>query len=158
MARRPTRRERQQVIATVIAMWFELMQQYMLLLSKLAVAIAMLESSRRKDKSTSGSKRSRQSMTDDYLCALKDQMGKFQESITNTASNIERLTNSWCLPEDVISRRESLVDEVNRLDGITYKQSLKAIRMLMKDPADLETFFKMPSDEMKVDFILSMLE
>ncbi|CAN1154242.1 Putative nuclease HARBI1 [Linum perenne] len=47
MARRPTRRERQQVIATVIAMWFELMQQYMLLLSKLAVAIAMLESSRR---------------------------------------------------------------------------------------------------------------
>ncbi|CAN1154240.1 Putative nuclease HARBI1, partial [Linum perenne] len=112
----------------------------------------------KKDKSTSGSKRSRQSMTDDYLCALKDQMGKFQESITNTASNIERLTNSWCLPEDVISRRESLVDEVNRLDGITYKQSLKAIRMLMKDPADLETFFKMPSDEMKVDFILSMLE
>ncbi|CAN1120464.1 hypothetical protein LINPERHAP2_LOCUS210 [Linum perenne] len=47
MARRPTRRERQQVIATVIAMWFQLMQQYMLLLSKLAVAIAMLESSRR---------------------------------------------------------------------------------------------------------------
>ncbi|CAN1147984.1 hypothetical protein LINPERPRIM_LOCUS37820 [Linum perenne] len=158
MARRPTTRERQKVIATVIAMWFQLMQHYMLLLSKLGVAIAMLESSRRKDKSTSGSKRSRQAMTDDYLCALKDQMGKLQDSISTTTSNIERLTNTWCLPDDVVSRRECLVDEVNRLDGISYQQSLKAIRMLMKDPADLETFFKMPSDRMKVDFILSMLE
>ncbi|CAN1798612.1 hypothetical protein LINPERHAP1_LOCUS21794 [Linum perenne] len=112
----------------------------------------------KKDKSTSGSKRSRQAMTDDYLCALKDQMGKLQDSISTTTSNIERLTNTWCLPDDVVSRRECLVDEVNRLDGISYQQSLKAIRMLMKDPADLETFFKMPSDRMKVDFILSMLE
>ncbi|CAN1765580.1 hypothetical protein LINPERHAP1_LOCUS9674 [Linum perenne] len=47
MARRPTLLERQKVITAVIAMWFQLMQQYMLLLSKLVVAIAMLESNTR---------------------------------------------------------------------------------------------------------------
>ncbi|CAN1154073.1 hypothetical protein LINPERHAP2_LOCUS19810 [Linum perenne] len=52
MARRPSLRERQQVIASVIAMWFELMQQYMVLLSKLAVAQSLLESNRRADPTT----------------------------------------------------------------------------------------------------------
>ncbi|CAN1167456.1 hypothetical protein LINPERHAP2_LOCUS27254 [Linum perenne] len=110
------------------------------------------------EKATSGQKRSRQQATEDYLGAIKDQMEKVQESITSTASNIERLTNTWCLPVDVANHREYIVDEVKRLEGITYSQSLKAIRMLMKDQADLETFCKMPTDEMKVDFILSMLE
>ncbi|CAN1332297.1 hypothetical protein LINPERPRIM_LOCUS35665 [Linum perenne] len=49
MARRPTLRERQKVIASVIAMWFQLMQQYMILLSKLAVAQTLLQSHRRAD-------------------------------------------------------------------------------------------------------------
>ncbi|CAN1331917.1 hypothetical protein LINPERPRIM_LOCUS35522, partial [Linum perenne] len=52
MARRPSLRERQQVIASVIAMWFELMQQYMVLLSKLAVAQSLLESNRMADPTT----------------------------------------------------------------------------------------------------------
>ncbi|CAN1187904.1 hypothetical protein LINPERHAP1_LOCUS28085 [Linum perenne] len=49
MARRPTLRERQQVIASVIAMWFEMMQQYMILLSKLAVAQTLLASNHMAD-------------------------------------------------------------------------------------------------------------
>ncbi|CAN1172025.1 hypothetical protein LINPERPRIM_LOCUS30991 [Linum perenne] len=110
------------------------------------------------DKSNSGQKRSRQQASDDYLVAIKDQMEKFQERITTTTSNIERLTNTWCLPVDVASRRDCIMDEVRHLEGITYSQSLKAIRMLMKDQSDLETFFKMPTNEMKVDFILSLLE
>ncbi|CAN1173345.1 Putative nuclease HARBI1 [Linum perenne] len=47
MARRPTLRERQKVITTVIAMWLQLMQEYMVLLSKLAVAHVMIENNRR---------------------------------------------------------------------------------------------------------------
>ncbi|CAN1837553.1 hypothetical protein LINPERHAP1_LOCUS35136 [Linum perenne] len=110
------------------------------------------------EKSTSGQKRTRQQATDEVLASIKVQMERFQDSITTTTGHIERLTNTWCLPVDIASRREYIVDEVKRLEGITYAQSLKAIRMLMKDQADLETFFKMPSDVMKVDFILSMLE
>ncbi|CAN1837556.1 hypothetical protein LINPERHAP1_LOCUS35136 [Linum perenne] len=158
MARRPTLRERQKVITSVIAMWFQLMQEYMILLSKLAVAIARIESTRRVDPMQSGQKRTRQQATDEVLASIKVQMERFQDSITTTTGHIERLTNTWCLPVDIASRREYIVDEVKRLEGITYAQSLKAIRMLMKDQADLETFFKMPSDVMKVDFILSMLE
>ncbi|CAN1765578.1 hypothetical protein LINPERHAP1_LOCUS9674 [Linum perenne] len=158
MARRPTLLERQKVITAVIAMWFQLMQQYMLLLSKLVVAIAMLESNTRAEPIRLSQKRTRQQATDDYLAGIKEQMEKFQDNIATTASHIERLANTWCLPEDIASKRQYLVDEVKRLEGITYSQSLKAIRLLMKDPADLETFFLMPTDEMKVDFILSMLE
>ncbi|CAN1173346.1 hypothetical protein LINPERHAP2_LOCUS30616 [Linum perenne] len=110
------------------------------------------------EKSTSGQKRSRQQATEDYLASIKEQMEKFQETITTATTNIERLTNTWCLPVDVANRREYIIDEVKRLEGISYSQSLKAIRMLMKEPSDLETFCKMPTDDMKVDFILSMLE
>ncbi|CAN1279475.1 hypothetical protein LINPERPRIM_LOCUS17044 [Linum perenne] len=158
MARRPSLRERQQVIASVIAMWFELMQQYMVLLSKLAVAQSLLESNRRTDPTTIGSKRSRQQATENYLAAINEQMASFQESIARTTSNIERLTNNWCMPEDVASRRQFLVDEINRLPGISYRQGLKAIRLLMKDPADWETFCMLTTDEMKEDFILTVLE
>ncbi|CAN1152981.1 hypothetical protein LINPERHAP2_LOCUS19093 [Linum perenne] len=110
------------------------------------------------EKSTSGQKRSRQQATEDYLASIKEQMEKFQETITTATTNIERLTNTWCLPVDVANRREYIMDEVKRLEGISYSQSLKAICMLMKEPSDLETFCKMPTDDMKVDFILSMLE
>ncbi|CAN1315835.1 hypothetical protein LINPERPRIM_LOCUS29845 [Linum perenne] len=110
------------------------------------------------EKSTSGQKRSRQQATEDYLASIKEQMEKFQETITTATTNIERLTNTWCLPVDVANRRVYIMDEVKRLEGISYSQSLKAIRMLMKEPSDLETFCKMPTDDMKVDFILSMLE
>ncbi|CAN1762626.1 hypothetical protein LINPERHAP1_LOCUS8459, partial [Linum perenne] len=115
-------------------------------------------STEKKDKTTSGQKRSRQQATEEYLAGIKDQMERVQDNITTTSGNIERLTNTWCLPVDIANRREYIIDEVNRLDGITYAQSLKAIRMLMKDQSNLETFFRMPTDEMKVDFILSMLE
>ncbi|CAN1332300.1 hypothetical protein LINPERPRIM_LOCUS35665 [Linum perenne] len=158
MARRPTLRERQKVIASVIAMWFQLMQQYMILLSKLAVAQTLLQSHRRADPTFLGTKRSRQQTTDNYLAAIHEQMETFQATIERTTTNIERLTNNWCLPEDVASRRKFLVDEIKRLPGITYRQSLQAIRILMKDPADLETFCMLPSDEMKEDFIHTMLE
>ncbi|CAN1162242.1 hypothetical protein LINPERPRIM_LOCUS1279 [Linum perenne] len=139
-------------------MWFELMQQYMVLLSKLAVAQSLLESNRRADPTTIGSKRPRQQATENYLAAINEQMASFQESIARTTSNIERLTNNWCMPEDVASRRQFLVDEINRLPGISYRQGLKAIRILMKDPADWETFCMLPTDEMKEDFILTILE
>ncbi|CAN1837460.1 hypothetical protein LINPERHAP1_LOCUS35111 [Linum perenne] len=112
----------------------------------------------KKGKTTSSQKRTRQQATDDYLAGIKEQMEKFQDNIATTASHIERLANTWCLPEDIASKRQYLVDEVKCLEGITYSQSLKAIRLLMKDPADLESFFLMSIDEMKVDFILSMLE
>ncbi|CAN1347485.1 hypothetical protein LINPERPRIM_LOCUS41133 [Linum perenne] len=107
---------------------------------------------------SSDTKRSRQQTTDNYLAAIHEQMETFQATIEGTTTNIERLTNNWCLPEDVASRRKFLVDEIKRLPGITYRQSLQAIRILMKDPADLETFCMLPSDEMKEDFIHTMLE
>ncbi|CAN1764959.1 hypothetical protein LINPERHAP1_LOCUS9479 [Linum perenne] len=106
---------------------------------------------------SSGSKRSRQQATENYLTSINEQMASFQESIARTTSNIERLTNNWCMPEDVASRRKFLVDEINRLPGISYQQGLKAIRILMKDPADWETFCMLPTDKMKEDFILSVL-
>ncbi|CAN1172822.1 hypothetical protein LINPERHAP2_LOCUS30316 [Linum perenne] len=108
--------------------------------------------------SSAGSKRSRNQMTDDYLAGINAQMEIFQETIARTTANIERLTNNWCLPEDVASRRALLVEEIERLPGISYRQGLLAIRILMKDPADMETFCMLPSDEMKADFILTMLE
>ncbi|CAN1852274.1 hypothetical protein LINPERHAP1_LOCUS40587 [Linum perenne] len=107
---------------------------------------------------SSGTKRSRQQTTDNYLAAIHEQMVTFQATIERTTTNIERLTNNWCLPEDVASRRKFLVDEIKRLPGITYRQSLQAIRILMKDLADLETFCMLPSDEMKEYFIHTMLE
>ncbi|CAN1762338.1 hypothetical protein LINPERHAP1_LOCUS8321 [Linum perenne] len=158
MARRPTLRERQQVIASVIAMWFQLMQQYMTLLSKLAVAQTLLQSNHKGKGTSSGTKRSRQQTTDNYLAAIHEQMETFQASIDKTTTNIERLTNNWCLPVDVASRRELLVDEMKKLPGISYRQSLKAIRILMKDPTDLETFCMLPTDKMKEDFIHTVLE
>ncbi|CAN1847466.1 hypothetical protein LINPERHAP1_LOCUS38552 [Linum perenne] len=107
---------------------------------------------------SSGSKRSRQQATENYLAAINEQMASFQKSIARTTSNIERLTNNWCMPEYVTSRRQFLVDEINRLTGISYRHGLKAIRILMKDPADWETFCMLPTDEMKEDFILTVLE
>ncbi|CAN1168240.1 hypothetical protein LINPERPRIM_LOCUS19106 [Linum perenne] len=107
---------------------------------------------------SSGTKRSRQQTTDNYLAAIHEQMESFQATIERTTTNIERLTNNWCLPEDVANRREFLVDEIKKLPGITYRQSLQAIRILMKDPTDLETFCMLPSDQMKEDFIHTILE
>ncbi|CAN1762348.1 hypothetical protein LINPERHAP1_LOCUS8321 [Linum perenne] len=107
---------------------------------------------------SSGTKRSRQQTTDNYLAAIHEQMETFQASIDKTTTNIERLTNNWCLPVDVASRRELLVDEMKKLPGISYRQSLKAIRILMKDPTDLETFCMLPTDKMKEDFIHTVLE
>ncbi|CAN1848392.1 hypothetical protein LINPERHAP1_LOCUS38913 [Linum perenne] len=107
---------------------------------------------------SSGSKRSRQQAIENYLAAINEQMASFQESIARTTSNIERLTNNWCMPEDVANGRKFLVDEINRLPGISYRQGLKAIGILMKDPADWETFCMLPTDEMKEDFILTVLE
>ncbi|CAN1224736.1 Putative nuclease HARBI1 [Linum perenne] len=108
--------------------------------------------------SSAGSKRSRNQMTDDYLAGINAQMEIFQETIARTTANIERLTNNWCLPEDVASRRALLVEEIERLPGISYRQGLLAIRIMMKDHADMETFCMLPSDEMKADFILTILE
>ncbi|CAN1122191.1 hypothetical protein LINPERPRIM_LOCUS2629 [Linum perenne] len=107
---------------------------------------------------SSGTKRSRQRTTDNYLAAIHEQMESFQATIERTTTNIERLTNNWCLPEDVANRREFLVDEIKKLPGITYRQSLQAIQILMKDPTDLETFCMLPSDQMNEDFIHTMLE
>ncbi|CAN1341499.1 hypothetical protein LINPERPRIM_LOCUS39188, partial [Linum perenne] len=73
-------------------------------------------------------------------------------------TNIERLTNNWCMPEDVASRRAYMMDEIKRLPGISYRQGLLAMRIFMKDPADWETFCMLPTDETKVDFILTILE
>ncbi|CAN1175282.1 hypothetical protein LINPERPRIM_LOCUS30751 [Linum perenne] len=97
-------------------------------------------------------------MTEDYLAAINDQMGTFGENIARTSANIERLTDNWCMPVDVASRRAYLVDEIKRLPGISYRQSLLAIRILMKDNADWETFCMLPTDAMKADFILTILE
>ncbi|CAN1774785.1 hypothetical protein LINPERHAP1_LOCUS13089 [Linum perenne] len=111
-----------------------------------------------KGSSSAGSKCSRQQMTEDYLAAINDQMGTFGENIARTSANIERLTDNWCMPVDVASRRAYLVDEIKRLPGISYRQSLLAIRILMKDNADWETFCMLPTDAMKADFILTILE
>ncbi|CAN1756716.1 Putative nuclease HARBI1 [Linum perenne] len=92
------------------------------------------------------------------LDGINAQMEIFQETIARTTANIERLTNNWCLPEDVASRRALLVEEIERLPGISYRQGLLAIRIMMKDHADMETFCMLPSDEMKADFILTILE
>ncbi|CAN1334595.1 hypothetical protein LINPERPRIM_LOCUS36457 [Linum perenne] len=97
-------------------------------------------------------------MTKDYLASINEQMGTLQESIARTTTNIERLTNNWCMPVDVASRREYLVDEIKRLPGISYHQSMLAMRILMKDPTDWETFYMLPTDEMKADFILQISE
>ncbi|CAN1777116.1 hypothetical protein LINPERHAP1_LOCUS13915 [Linum perenne] len=107
---------------------------------------------------SSGQKRTRQQATDDYLDAIETHMGNFSESITRTTDNIERLTNTWCLPAHVSDRRGFLFEELNKLPNISYSQCLKAVRILMKDPADLETFCSMPTDQMKEDFVCSILE
>ncbi|CAN1273488.1 hypothetical protein LINPERPRIM_LOCUS15068 [Linum perenne] len=41
-----------------------------------------------KGTSSAGSKRSRQQMTEDYLAAINDQMGTFEEDIARTSANI----------------------------------------------------------------------
>ncbi|CAN1317839.1 hypothetical protein LINPERPRIM_LOCUS30581 [Linum perenne] len=111
-----------------------------------------------KGTSSAGSKRSRAQVTEEYLASINENMVSFQEHIARTTTNIERLTNNWCMPEDVASRRAYMMDEIKRLPGISYRQGLLAMRILMKDPADWETFCMLPTDETKADFILTILE
>ncbi|CAN1786395.1 hypothetical protein LINPERHAP1_LOCUS17224 [Linum perenne] len=111
-----------------------------------------------KGSSSAGSKRSRAQVTEDYLASINENMVSLQESIVRAPTKIERLTNNWCMPEDVASRRAYMMDEIKRLLGISYRQGLLAMRILMKDPADWETFCMLPTDETKADFILTILE
>ncbi|CAN1135809.1 hypothetical protein LINPERHAP2_LOCUS9077 [Linum perenne] len=111
-----------------------------------------------KGTSSAGSKRSRGQVTEEYLASINENMVSFQESIARTTTNIERLTNNWCMPEDVASRRAYMMDEIKGLPGISYRQGLLAMRIFMKDPADWETFCMLPTNETKVDFILTILE
>ncbi|CAN0919495.1 hypothetical protein LINGRAHAP2_LOCUS31487 [Linum grandiflorum] len=107
---------------------------------------------------SSGMKRTRAKATDEYLNALQTQMESMTGTLTTTSTQIVRLANNMCLPDDIATKRSRVIDEITRLPGISYGQRLKAHRIFMKEPSDLEAFFQLPDDQMKEDFILSILE
>ncbi|CAN0879926.1 hypothetical protein LINGRAHAP2_LOCUS13373 [Linum grandiflorum] len=108
--------------------------------------------------SSSGTKRNRARATEDYLNAIRVHMGSMIGTLTTTSVQIVRVANNLCLLDDIATKRSRVIDELTTLPGISYAQHLKAHRILMKEPGDLEAFFQLPNDQMKADFILSILE
>ncbi|CAN0884607.1 hypothetical protein LINGRAHAP2_LOCUS14895 [Linum grandiflorum] len=90
---------------------------------------------------SSGTKRTRAKATDEYLNAIQVQMESMTGTLVTASTQIVRLANNICLPDDIAVKRTRVIEEITRLPGITYAQRLKAHRIFMKEPGDLEAFF-----------------
>ncbi|CAN1141848.1 hypothetical protein LINPERPRIM_LOCUS25705 [Linum perenne] len=100
---------------------------------------------------SSGSKRSRQLFSD-------EDRARIASSMVATSENIGKIADSYCIEGDVAVKRQSLYVELAKFEELTGSQRTRILRHLNRDDGDATTFFQLPTDEEKLEFIWWILQ
>ncbi|CAN1159727.1 hypothetical protein LINPERHAP2_LOCUS22891, partial [Linum perenne] len=99
---------------------------------------------------SSGQKRTRQQAND-------GKMDKMTETIAETAHNIARMANTFCMHDDTTMRQKMLYAEMEKFSELTRIQKMKAMRFFTKDEGEAAAFFQLQTDEEKLEYILNFV-
>ncbi|CAN1156378.1 hypothetical protein LINPERHAP2_LOCUS20915 [Linum perenne] len=100
---------------------------------------------------SSGSKRSRQQFIDEERAQIASAMSAASE-------NFGRIATSYCIEGNLAVRRQTLYAELAKFPELTGNQRTRVLRHLNRDDGDATTFFQLPTDEEKLEFIWWILE
>ncbi|CAN1142271.1 hypothetical protein LINPERHAP2_LOCUS12993 [Linum perenne] len=100
---------------------------------------------------SSGSKRSRQQFTNEDRAQIASAMSAASENFGKTAV-------SYCIEGNVAVRRQYLYAELANFPELTGNQRTRVMRHLNRDDGDATTFFQLPTDKEKLEFIWWILE
>ncbi|CAN0881593.1 hypothetical protein LINGRAHAP2_LOCUS14329 [Linum grandiflorum] len=101
--------------------------------------------------SSSGSKRSRQQLSDDNSARILSTMELATE-------NLAKIATSYCIEGELAVKRQSLYHELSKFAELSVLQRTMAMRHLNRDDGDAYTFFQMPTSEEKLEFVWTILE
>ncbi|CAN1215548.1 hypothetical protein LINPERPRIM_LOCUS279 [Linum perenne] len=90
---------------------------------------------------SSGQKRTRQQANEDLLSYIDGKMDKMTETIAETAHNIARMANTFCIHDDTTMRQKMLYVEMEKFSDLTRIQKMKAMRFFTKDEGEATAFF-----------------
>ncbi|CAN1836659.1 hypothetical protein LINPERHAP1_LOCUS34848, partial [Linum perenne] len=99
---------------------------------------------------SSGQKRTRQQAND-------GKMDKMTETIAETAHNIARMANTFCIHDDTTMGQKMLYAEMEKFSELTRIQKMIAMRFFTKDEGEAAAFFQLQTDEEKLEFILNFV-
>ena len=100
---------------------------------------------------SSGSKRGRQQVQDDERAQL-------HANITITTENISRIATNYCFETELAMKRQVLYEELAKFTTLSLSQKTKALRHLNRDDGDAITYFQLPTDEERLEFVWTILE
>ncbi|CAN1763670.1 hypothetical protein LINPERHAP1_LOCUS8931 [Linum perenne] len=117
---------------------------------KEAEAQSITQAKGKSSTSSSGQKRTRQQAND-------GKMDKMTETIAETAHNIARMANTFCIHDDTTMKQKMLYAEMEKFSELTRIQKMKAMRFFTKDEGEAAAFFQLQTDEEKLEFILNFV-
>ncbi|CAN1140924.1 hypothetical protein LINPERPRIM_LOCUS25143 [Linum perenne] len=104
------------------------------------------------DGSTSaGSKRSRQSWSE-------DQRDSIASCMAATSEHISKIATSYCIETELVLKRQCLYEELSNFPELSSYQRTKAMRHLYRDDGDASTYFHLRTPEEKLAFVWTILE
>ncbi|CAN1156474.1 hypothetical protein LINPERPRIM_LOCUS20223 [Linum perenne] len=124
---------------------------------KEAEAQSITQAKGKSSTSSSGQKRTRQQANEDLLSSIDGKMDKMTETIAETAHNIARMANTFCIHDDTTMKQKMLYAEMEKFSELTRIQKMKAMRFFTKDEGEAAAFFQLQTDEEKLEFILNFV-
>ncbi|CAI0474830.1 unnamed protein product [Linum tenue] len=90
------------------------------------------------------------------ITAVTAEIGKLQPVMEQTATDVHRIANSFCMEDDLIARRRSLFDELSKVEGLTRNQVLQAAMVLVKDVSLADLCYQLPTED-QLSFLLQLI-
>ncbi|CAL1412624.1 unnamed protein product [Linum trigynum] len=106
--------------------------------------------------STGSNKKPRHERNEAFITAVTAEIGKLQPMMEQTATDVHRIANSFCMEDDLISRRRSLFEELSKVEGLTRNQVLKASIALVKDVSLADLYYQLPAED-QLSFLLELI-
>ena len=79
------------------------------------------------------------------------------ETVVETAHNIARMTNTFCIHDDTTMKQNTLYSEMEKFSDLTRVDKMKAMRFFTKDEGKTAAFFQLQTDEEKLEFLLNFV-
>ena len=76
--------------------------------------------------------------------------------VVETAHNIARMTNTFCIHDDTTMKQNTLYSEMEKFSDLTRVDKMKAMRFFTKDEGEAAAFFQLQTDEEKLEFLMNL--
>ncbi|CAN1153155.1 hypothetical protein LINPERPRIM_LOCUS14506 [Linum perenne] len=100
---------------------------------------------------STGSKRSRQSWSE-------EQRDSIASCMAATSEHISKIATSYCIETELALKRQCLYEELSNFPELSSYQRTKAMRHLYRDDGDASTYFHLRTPEEKLAFVWTILE